>query len=881
MSRERPYVSRCSDALKERLAAAGRARLFVVQTNGPTSFVLREDGSRKTTRVSIGSVHSCTCGAREQPCLHVAFVMLRVFRLQPNDQRCWQSSLIDRELEALVEMRARAAYAARREALAFGAPPDVGDDDGADVPRRPYADDADPCPICYEELCEEDEANNELDWCRKACGKSVHRRCFAMWAEHQASIGKPLTCPHCRSNWGSDPLPPPPVSTTSSQRREPGAGGGGRNGAGGNGAGGGNGTNGSSGGPPGSAPRQATHRDARCKSCRCMPIIGNRYRCLVCTERTELCQGCYSSCMHPHHPFAVKERPIAAKWQVAPCRAVEAAAAADQQSSSGSNGGNGGGIQDMRAYTGPHGGLVDAMPQQQQQQQPDIGEALASLQHREITPEDYDLLLALSSGVDALPGRNNIASAPSSRPSYDRPLGGGGGSHNQPSHRHSANSFIQNQAASVDVPASRLVWYDAEEVAPLVDELNEAEASVVAARKAAMEAQAPPSLIAGTGMTIGSRPDSNSNSSATGSLRATGTRMRGFGSSGARPWQDQRHNGIANADRIAAERMAASSGAGFQGLGLSGTGLGLGLQCEPCSGNGGGSLASTTVQPPIERSSSAAAATSNSNTRPRSGRPLRTSAAAVAKNSSNNGGGGGGGSGNTIENGRRRGLERSRSGGNHGGFVADTHERASEPMIDLSISSREAEVSSHANNNGIGSSNGRGGGGGPLAAMRVPTQRQVSAPSSATSSRRQPPMSNSNGRGSTNSLRNGGGGGPPAQEPPAVSGDIGLTAVGLGGTSGTQSLSGPSPNPNARGVANGGGHRARGRSGLREQAAAAAPASDLPAMLTGTMWSGNEQPPIMSHYSGGAPAAADPSPSPQAPRAPPPSRGVGLMPMSP
>ena len=106
--RELPYVSKASDQLKERFTAAQQARIFVVQTPGPTSFVLREEGQRKKLRVSIGSVHTCTCGERGQPCLHVAFVLLRVFRLPPTDPITWQASLIDRELESLVDARARA-----------------------------------------------------------------------------------------------------------------------------------------------------------------------------------------------------------------------------------------------------------------------------------------------------------------------------------------------------------------------------------------------------------------------------------------------------------------------------------------------------------------------------------------------------------------------------------------------------------------------------------------------------------------------------------------------------------------------------------------------------------------------------------------------------
>jgi hypothetical protein len=119
--RERPFVSKPSDALKARMEQARQGGFFVVQTPGPTSFVLKSDQESKKLKVNIGSVHSCSCGAREQPCVHVAFVLLRVFRLEPTDQRCWQASLTDSELEALVDSRARAAAMRRREARQWAA----------------------------------------------------------------------------------------------------------------------------------------------------------------------------------------------------------------------------------------------------------------------------------------------------------------------------------------------------------------------------------------------------------------------------------------------------------------------------------------------------------------------------------------------------------------------------------------------------------------------------------------------------------------------------------------------------------------------------------------------------------------------------------------
>ena len=56
---------------------------------------------------------------------------------------------------------------------------------------------------------------------------------------------------------------------------------------------------------------------------------------------------------------------------------------------------------------------------------------------------------------------------------------------------------LQYAPAAAQPPASRLVWYEEEEVRPLVEELNELEETAKAAREAQKEAQRPPSLIAG------------------------------------------------------------------------------------------------------------------------------------------------------------------------------------------------------------------------------------------------------------------------------------------------------------------------------------------------------------------------------------------------
>ena len=254
-------------------------------------------------------------------------------------------------------------------------------------------------------------------------------------------------------------------------------------------------------------------------------------------------------------------------------------------------------------------------------------EALASLQHREITPDDYDLLLALSAaeaesrGGFALPSAPRssglVATAASSGAmgrglSRSRSGGGGGGA-------------VGGGGSNVSL-TSRLVAYDVEEVAPLVAELNEIEDLRREEKRAREEARAPPSLVAGTGMGASTRPQGREPvprlgpgggaaalrigrqqgqqgqqqqqqqqqqacSSSTGSGGGGGGGAA-FGGGVCRPWQQGGASvgRIAERDRIAEENRRASSGVGFESLGLSGVAVGGGGYSgggSSCNSSGG------------------------------------------------------------------------------------------------------------------------------------------------------------------------------------------------------------------------------------------------------------------------------------------------------
>ncbi|CAB1332412.1 unnamed protein product [Coregonus sp. 'balchen'] len=68
-----------------------RARLYLLQQIGPNSFLIGGDSPDNKYRVFIGP-QTCSCG-RGAFCIHILFVMLRVFQLEPSDPLLWRKTL--------------------------------------------------------------------------------------------------------------------------------------------------------------------------------------------------------------------------------------------------------------------------------------------------------------------------------------------------------------------------------------------------------------------------------------------------------------------------------------------------------------------------------------------------------------------------------------------------------------------------------------------------------------------------------------------------------------------------------------------------------------------------------------------------------------------
>ena len=338
-----------------------------------TTSVLNQTRVRSKFKVAIGNPQRCSCGDKEI-CVHILFCMIKVLGVPADNPLAWQRALVEREINMVCsgqiarESRRREAsngasssvprhnFLRRRSAASRYSTQKTKDMGDSMVAQRKVIEDGDSCPVCLEDLCpetsesEQVETGQRLTYCRKGCGKNVHLSCVTVWAEHQNSIGKKITCPLCRVDWG-----PLALHTL-------------RNG--------------------GEPPKKDDHHvGVLCSHCPARAgnfLVGVRYRCLICADYN-LCEQCYvHSSNHAMHQFVQRKAPKE-PWLPAPSRENRIGRLLSQR-----NNANGRGSQ--------------AMP-----------ESILSLQAREITPDDYFTLLSLddvnnSSGASRIPSSSNNSS---------------------------------------------------------------------------------------------------------------------------------------------------------------------------------------------------------------------------------------------------------------------------------------------------------------------------------------------------------------------------------------------------------------------------------------------------------------------------------------
>ncbi|KAE9018826.1 hypothetical protein PF005_g9340 [Phytophthora fragariae] len=265
MSRLVPYRTKVSEEVAARIEQTLSTTMYLVQTTGPTSYVVQEQNCEKKHKVLIGSLQTCSCGTADI-CIHILFVMLKVLRVPATTPVVWQKSLIDSEIEMLLRggyreksRPAPKSYMRKRKEEAVAAQPE-----DADVERHELVE-GEVCAICQEDM----DDNQPLTFCRKGCGNNFHVECMKVFGESRRQSKENIICPLCRQDWGDTAL--------SSLRKEIDT--------------------------ANRAPN--VHKGASCRKCKTKPIRCERYRCVQC-KNVDLCARCFKSNAHSNHAFVMK-----------------------------------------------------------------------------------------------------------------------------------------------------------------------------------------------------------------------------------------------------------------------------------------------------------------------------------------------------------------------------------------------------------------------------------------------------------------------------------------------------------------------------------------------------------------------------------------------
>jgi hypothetical protein len=207
--RLRPFRSKASQKLQERIDRAYSQKLFLVQKElvedklEGNFVVLGSTGN--IYKIIIGRLVSCSCPDFQKGnlCKHVLFVMIKVVGLSRESPLIFQVALVESELLQIFDMVKNrrvggGVLANERVQQAFaslckgeGLPPE-----GA--ARKPLEGDSD-CPICFDSM---NAGTQTLTYCRSTCGANFHNECIQHWLG-QNTRGQ-STCPNCRQPWEDD-----------------------------------------------------------------------------------------------------------------------------------------------------------------------------------------------------------------------------------------------------------------------------------------------------------------------------------------------------------------------------------------------------------------------------------------------------------------------------------------------------------------------------------------------------------------------------------------------------------------------------------------------------------------------------------------------------
>ncbi|OQR80768.1 hypothetical protein ACHHYP_17233 [Achlya hypogyna] len=266
-----PYRSKLPDAIRAKMDDTMGRTMYLVQTTGPTNYVIQEQNNPAKHRVLIGAAQSCTCGDKDV-CCHLLFVMLKILRVPSTNPVVWQKSLVDSEITTLLaggysqseNQRTKAAFL-RRKGPSLETP--ETNPEATKTTTRHALVVGEVCAVCQEEMV---ESQKNLTFCKHGCGNNFHIECMKVFGESRKQSKEPIICPLCRQDWGDSALAELKKEADISNRNP------------------------------------LVHTGTTCKQCQAKPIRCNRYRCLQC-KNTDLCERCFKSNGHAKHSFVLRK----------------------------------------------------------------------------------------------------------------------------------------------------------------------------------------------------------------------------------------------------------------------------------------------------------------------------------------------------------------------------------------------------------------------------------------------------------------------------------------------------------------------------------------------------------------------------------------------
>lgn len=171
-------------ALTQRMFVLDRQR-DISNPDHPTETVSLAGTTGNVYTITIGKVPSCNCphALKGNQCKHIVYVLARVLRVPSHLE--YQLAFISSELQEIF---------VRAPPL----PSEQAESSKKDGNRKPLEGE---CPICCVDF-EPENTDEEVVYCKAACGNNVHKECFEQWAATKK--GKSVTCPFCRTPWQGD-----------------------------------------------------------------------------------------------------------------------------------------------------------------------------------------------------------------------------------------------------------------------------------------------------------------------------------------------------------------------------------------------------------------------------------------------------------------------------------------------------------------------------------------------------------------------------------------------------------------------------------------------------------------------------------------------------